>query len=179
MDEINIKEFFVYFKRYILALIIVVALAVGGVAVYDIMFKKPIYQAQTTVVIAKSDNTGVDTSAASLNDINASQKLVSTYGEIAKSELVLNQVIENLGLHATVKELSRNLTIKPVDETSILSIAVKDSKAKLAAVIANEIAKVFSTEVKTIYQVENVTQLSVAETPVMPANNTLTRDLIL
>ena len=179
MDEINIKEFFVYFKRYILALVIVVALAVGGVAVYDIMFKKPIYQAQTTVVIAKSDNTGVDTSAASLNDINASQKLVSTYGEIAKSELVLNQVIENLGLHTSVKDLSKNLVIKPVDETSILGIAVKDPKAKLAAVIANEIAEVFSREVKSIYNVENVTQLSVAETPTSPANNTLTRDLVL
>ncbi|MBR3132327.1 polysaccharide biosynthesis tyrosine autokinase [Candidatus Saccharibacteria bacterium] len=179
MDEINIKDFFSYLRHYILAFVILVVAAVGVVLIYDTAFKKPIYQAKTTIVIAKSDNTDLSGSAATLNDINASQKLVSTYGEIAKSELVLNQVIENLGLHVNVKELSKNLTIKQVDDTAILSIAVKDLNARLAATIANEIAEVFAKEVKTIYKVENVTQLSVAVAPETAANNTLSRDLIL
>ncbi|MBR0431268.1 polysaccharide biosynthesis tyrosine autokinase [Candidatus Saccharibacteria bacterium] len=179
MDEINIKDFFVYLRHYILAFIVIVILAVVGVAVYDLNIKKPLYQSRTTVVIAKSDVASFDGSAATLNDINASQKLVTTYGEIAKSELVLNQVIENLGLHVDVKELSKSLTIKPVEDTSILSITVKDLNAKLSATIANEIAKVFSEEVKKIYNIENVTQLSVAVVPTVSSNNTLTRDLIL
>ena len=177
MDEINIKDFFSYLKHYIVFFVLFVVLAVGGVFVYDNMFKKPIYKAQTTVVIAKSD--AVADAAATLSDINASQKLVSTYGEIAKSELVLNQVIENLGLHVSVKELSKNLAVRPVDETSILSITVSDPKPKLAAMIANEIATIFSDEVKKIYKIENVTQLSVAVAPAAPANNTTTRDLVL
>ena len=180
MDEINIKDFFSYLKHYILAFIIVIVVAVGGVIIYDTMFKQPIYQAQTTVVVAKSDVSDLDnSSAATLNDINASQKLVTTYSEIAKSELVLNRVIENLGLHATAKELSRQLSVKVIDNTSILSISVKDPAARLAASIANEIAKVFTEEVKTIYKVDNVTQLSIAETPESPANNTTSRDLVL
>ncbi len=177
MEEINIRDFFSYLKHYILAFIVVIALAVGGVAVYDNMFKEPIYQAQTTVVIAKSD--AMEGTAATLNDISASQKLATTYSEIAKSELVLNQVIENLGLHTSVKELSKSLTIKPVDDTSILSITVRNPNARLSATIANEIANVFSKEVTEIYKIENVTQLSVAATPETPANNTLTRDLVL
>ena len=180
MDEINIKDFFSYLKHYILAFIIVIIVAVAGVLIYDTMFKQPIYQAQTTVVVAKSDVSDLDnSSAATLNDINASQKLVTTYSEIAKSELVLNRVIENLGLHATAKELSRQLSVKVIDNTSILSISVKDPAARLAASIANEIAKVFTEEVKTIYKVDNVTQLSIAETPESPANNTTSRDLVL
>ncbi len=178
MEEINIKDFFSYLRHYVFAFILVTAIAVGGVATYDIVFKQPVYQAKTTVVIAKSD-AAADGSAASLNDINASQKLATTYSEIAKSELVLNQVIDKLGLRSTVKELSKNLTIKPVDDTAILSIAVKDPNAKLSAMIANEIAEVFAKEVTEIYKVENVTQLSVAVAPETPANNTLTRDLIL
>lgn len=177
MEEINIRDFFSYLKHYILAYVIIGVLAIGGVAIYDTMFKKPIYQAKSTVVIAKSDTT--ENSAVSLNDINASQKLATTYSEIAKSELVLNQVIENLGLHTTVKELSKNLTIKPVEDTAILSITVKDPTARLSASIANEIATVFSKEVTDIYKIENVTQLSVAVTPEAPANNTLMRDLAL
>ena len=178
MEEINIKEFFSYLTRYIAAFIVVIALAVGGIAVYDLNFKKPIYQARTTVVVAKSDTTEGSV-GTTLNDVNMSQKLATTYSEIAKSELVLNQVIENLGLHTDVKSLSKNLTIKPVDDTSILSITVKDADARLSAVIANEIAGVFSKEVASIFNIENVKQLSVATTPDAPANNTLTRDLIL
>lgn len=177
MEEINIKEFFVYLKKYILAFIVLIVLAVTGVVVYDTSFKKPVYQANTTVVIAKSD--GADGVAATLNDINASQKLATTYSEIAKSELVLSQVIENLSLDADVKALSKNLTIKPIDDTSILSITARNLDPQLSAKVANEIAAVFSKQVTEIYKIENVKQLSVAMTPNAPSNNTLTRDIIL
>ena len=177
MEEINIRDFFSYLKHYVFAFVVFVILAVGGVIIYNSMFKKPIYQAQTTVIIAKSDAS--ENSAATLNDINASQKLATNYSEIAKSELVLNPVIENLGLHTNVKDLNKNLVIKPVDDTSILSISVKYPTATMSAVIANEIAKVFAEKVAEIYKVENVTQLSVAAAPENPANNTLKRDLVL
>lgn len=178
MEEINIKEFFSYLKHYILAFIVFALVAAVGVTIYESMFKKPIYQAQTTVVIAKSDETEVGT-ATTLNEINASQKLASTYSVIAKSELVLNQVINELELNTTASELSKNLTIKPVDDTAVLGITVKYPTAEMSAVIANKIASVFSAEVARIYKIENVTQLSVAVEPESPANNTLKRDLIL
>ncbi|MBR2753673.1 polysaccharide biosynthesis tyrosine autokinase [Candidatus Saccharibacteria bacterium] len=177
MEEINIKDFFNYLKGYFFAFVVVAILAVIGVVIYDTSFKKPVYQSKTTVVIAKADS--LDGTATTLNDINASQKLAMNYSEIAKSELVLNQVIKNLGLNSDVKTLSKNLTIKPVDDTSILGITVRDYNPKLSAVIANEIAKVFSEKVTEIYKTENVTQLSVALAPEYPSNNTLTRDLVL
>lgn len=177
MEEINIKDYFKYLKRYILAFIIFITLAVGGVLTYDLMLKKPLYQAQTTIVIARSDVS--EGSQVSLNDINASQKLATTYSEIAKSELVLNRVVEDLNLSLSIKELSKNISIKPVEDTSIISVTVKDLNAARSASIANEIAKVFSEEVMKIFKLDNVSQLSVAAVPTAPANNTLTRDLLL
>ena len=177
MEEINIKDYFKYLKRYILAFIIFITLAVGGVLTYDLMLKKPLYQAQTTIVIARSDVS--EGSQVSLNDINASQKLATTYSEIAKSELVLNRVVEDLNLSLSTKELSKNISIKPVEDTSIISVTVKDPNAARSASIANEIAKVFSEEVMKIFKLDNVSQLSVAAVPTAPANNTLTRDLLL
>ena len=179
MEEINIKDFFSYLKHYVAAFVLVTALAVTGIVTYDLLFKKPVYQAQTTIVIAKSDDGSAASSASTLNDVNVSQKLASTYGEIAKSELVLNQVISNLGLNMNVKELSSNLTVKAVEDTAILSVTVKDLNAWESAEIANEIADVFATEVSKIYKLENVSQLSVAKVPETPSNNTLTRDVIL
>ena len=177
MEEINIKDYFIYLRRYILAMFIVCGIAIGAVVAYDLNVKKPVYQAQSSVVIAKADSE--DGTAATLNEINASQKLANTYSVIAKSELVLNQVIYDLMLGTNYKELSKNVTIKPIEDTSILSITVKDYNPEMAATIANEIAKVFAQQVSTIYNIRNVTQLNVAVAPDKPSNNTFTRDLIL
>ena len=177
MEEINFKDFFVYLKKYIFGFILMIALAVSGVVFYDMYYKKPIYQANTTIVIAKSDDTS--NSAATLNDVNVSQKLTSTYSEIAKSELVLNRVISNLNLNMSVKELSKNLTIKPVDGTSILSVSVRDLNPRMSAIIANEIAYVFTDEITKIYKLDNVSQLSIAAVPETPSNDTMVRDVSL
>ena len=154
-----------------------IATAVIGVVIYDTAIKKPMYQANTTVIIAKSD--GADGAAASLNDVNASQKLVSNYSEFAKSESVLNQVIENLNLKTNAKSFSKNLTIKPIDDTSILSITVRNLNPRLSAMIANEIVDVFSKQVVELYPTIKMKQLSVAAVPENPSNNTLTRDIVL
>ena len=177
MEEINIKDYFKYLKHYIAGFIILTILIVGGVAVYDLGIKKPVYQASTSVVIARADSS--EGGAATVNEINAGTKLANTYSEIAKSELVLNQVIENMRLSTSSKELSKNVTIKPVEDTSIIKISVRDRDPEQAAKIANEIATVFSQEIAKIYKLENVSQLSVAVAPTAPANNTLIRDLIL
>ena len=177
MEEINIKDFFIYLKKYFFAFVAVIATAVIGVVIYDTAIKKPMYQANTTVIIAKSD--GADGAAASLNDVNASQKLVSNYSEFAKSESVLNQVIENLNLKTNAKSFSKNLTIKPIDDTSILSITVRNLNPRLSAMIANEIVDVFSKQVVELYPTIKMKQLSVAAVPENPSNNTLTRDIVL
>ena len=145
MEEINIKEYFQYLKHYIIAFIIMTVLAVCGILAYDTLVKKPVYQANTTVVIAKSDS--IDGTAVSLNEVNASQKLANTYSEIAKSELVLNRVIDDLDLSMSSKELSKGVSIKPIEDTSIISITVKDQNATRSATIANGIAKVFAEEI--------------------------------
>ena len=177
MEEINIKDYFNYLKHYVFAFIIVAALAVGGVIAYDTMIKKPVYQANTSVVIARSNN--AENATATINEMSASQKLANTYSEIAKSELVLNRVVDDLELSMTSKELSKGVTIKPVDDTSIITISVKDQNATRSATIANGIAKVFAEEIAKIYKLDNVSQLSVAVTPTSPANNTMSRDIIL
>ena len=71
MEEVDIREFFKYLKRYIVAFILAVGVAIAGVLVYDLGFKKPVYQSKTTIVIAKSNND--NNSTTTLNDVNASQ----------------------------------------------------------------------------------------------------------
>lgn len=177
MEEIDFKDFFSHLKNYIFAFVIVLFLAVGGTIIYDTSFKKPIYQAQTTVVVSSTDTSA--NKAVTLNDINVSQKLAAEYSVLAKSDLVLNKVIDNLDLSTSAGALSKNLTVKAADGTAILNITVKNENARNAALIANEVVKVFSEEAEKIYGSDNVTQLSAAGVPSAPANNTMTRDAML
>ncbi len=177
MEEIDFKDFFSHLKNYIFAFVIVLFLAVGGTIVYDTSFKKPIYQAQTTVVVSSTDTSA--NKAVTLNDINVSQKLAAEYSVLAKSDLVLNKVIDNLDLSTSAGALNKNLTVKAADGTAILNITVKNENARDAALIANEVVKVFSEEAEKIYGSDNVTQLSAAGVPSAPANNTMTRDAML
>lgn len=179
MEDTNIKEFLSYLKKYIPIYILVAILALLGTFFYDKKIKTPIYSSTAKVVLVQqNENTTTSTSAA-LNDYNVNQKLASTYTEIAKSDLVLNQVISELKMDTTAKALSNNITVSTVEGTTILTITVKNTSAEDATIIANKIAEVFTREITDIYKLDNVSMLDEAKIVNTPVNNTLTRDLII
>ena len=178
MEEIDIKEFLRYIKKFLIPMFIVSALAVGGVVYYDINIKKPMYKTSTTVVLAQSSDKNI-TSQATLNDVNLNQKLVATYTEIVKSKLVLQQAIDELGLETSVNDLAKHVTVTAVEDTEILKITVEDGNKEIAAQIANKIADIFTKEIKNIYKLENVSALDVAQTPEGVSNNTTIRDGVI
>ena len=58
-------------------------------------------------------NTRQDTTSNVTSDqINSATKLVSTYSIIIKSDTVLQQVIDNLGLSLTYEKLAERVTVK-------------------------------------------------------------------
>ncbi|MDO4889249.1 MAG: polysaccharide biosynthesis tyrosine autokinase [Candidatus Saccharibacteria bacterium] len=179
MEDTNIKEFLTYLKKYIPAIILIAGLATFGTFLYEKKVKTPIYQSTAKVVLVQQNENNATTSSAALNDYNVNQKLAGTYTEIAKSELVLGQVITDLNLDTSVKELSKNLTVSTVEGTTILTISVKNKSAEEATKIANKIAEVFTKEITAIYKLDNVSLLDEAKTNNNPVNNTTIRDIII
>lgn len=178
MNEINLKEFFGSLKKFIVFYILVLAAALTGTYFYDTEVKTPLYQSTTKVVLVQPENS--DNAASTLNGVSASQKLTATYSEIVKSELVLEQAFKELHEDIKVDDFVKNqLKVNTVEETSILSISVKDESAEKSADLANKIAEVFSKEISKIYNLDNIVTYSKAKVPEKPANNTTTRDLII
>ena len=177
MEEIDIKDFLKYLKKFILQAIIIAALAVGVTIYYDTQIKTPMYKANATVVLAQSTNE--NTSQTTLNDITVNQKLVTTYSEIVKSKLILQQVIDELSLNTDVDTLNKHVTVTAVEDTEILKITVEDADPKEAAKISNKIAEVFSKEIVNIYKLNNVSTLDHAQEPENVSNNTTIRDAII
>lgn len=178
MEEINIKDFFNYLKKYILIICGVVVIFVIGVFTYDKSIKKSLYTTYTTIILTKSNEAQTGTTITQ-NDILLNQKLVETYTKIIKSKLVLDQVISETGITYTAEELGQNVAVEAYENTEMLKISVTDSDPELSASIANSIAQVFSGEVAKIYQMNNISVIDIAQVPEEVSNNTLTRDFFI
>lgn len=181
MEEINLKEFWDYLKKYIVLIIVVAVLLLSLVFAYDKVIKKPMYTTYTTIVLVKGDTSSVTgtSEAISQNDVLLNRNLVSTYSKIINSKLVLRQVIKNLDLDYSVNNLSRNIKVEALDDTEILKISVSDLDPEKAVKIANSISEVFSSEIKKIYKINNVSVIDEAQISYEVSNDTLKRDLAL
>ena len=102
------------------------------------------------------------------NELLLNQKLVTTYGEIVKSRVVTDEVINNLGLDLTYKEFTEKVNVNLVKDTEIIKIEVTDTNPQLATKIANETAQVFMKSVMDIMKVENIQVIDEAQVPELP-----------
>lgn len=157
-ETIELRELLhTLWKRKWMIIICTLCLTLAG-GIYSIYGVAPLYQADTTLMVnnAKGLDAGDIAASFDLGSISVSQKLVITYGEIVKSRIVLEQVIEKEGLEDTYEQLLSRIDSQPVKATEILKITIKDQSPEKAASIANTTAEVFVKEVMRILKVNNV-----------------------
>lgn len=159
MEEFNISEFIKYYFSLIVIVILFIILGAVGSWYYTDYIQVPMYKSQTSLVLTRA---GDSTGSITQNDISLNKNLVATYREIIKSRRILFNVISNLNLDITEKELSDKVSVTSSNDTELIVISVVDKDSKLARNIANEIAKVFKEEITTIYNIENISIVDVA-----------------
>ena len=157
------------FKQRVVLIAFITFLVCTISSVCILFFEKPYYRSTATLVLTGFSSNNSDSTITN-NDLTINSKLVDTYQEIIKSKKVLNQVIARLSLDITPENLAKKIKVSSVKKTEIISVSVVDRNPQSATKIANEVANVFSTEVKKIYNIENVTILDSAEIPTNSAN---------
>lgn len=165
-EVIDLREYFSIIKKkwYIIAILCVICVAASSV--YSFFIAKPVYQAETTLIVKTEKAEGSQT--VSGDQVSVSQKLAVTYGEVIKSRTVLENVIKNLNLKETYDELSEKISVSTVSDTQIIKISVKDTNNANAAKIANEIPKVFTKEAIRIADANGVEVIDKAKIPIDP-----------
>ena len=165
-ETIDLREYFAIIKKrsWIIALITTIAVIVSAVISFFIL--KPVYQANSTLIVNTEKNE--ETQMITGDQFNVTQKLAVTYGEIITSRSVINPVIKNLSLEETYDELVKKITVSPVKDTQIINISVQDINPKKARDIANEIPEVFTKEAKRITKANSVEVIDKAITPIEP-----------
>ena len=80
---------------------------------------------------------------------------MSVYSKRVTSSDILKQVIQNLALEQTEKELAEQIQVKAEKDTYILAITVTDESPEQAMKITRETAKVFLEKMKETYHWTN------------------------
>ena len=135
-ETIDLLEVLNAVRQHLLAVILAtVILAAAGFGVSKFLIT-PQYEASALMIV----NTRQDiTSNVTSDQINSATKLVSTYSIIIKSDTVLQQVIDNLGLSLTYQQLASRVTVSAVDDTQVMKVTVKSDNPEWARQVCEQI----------------------------------------
>ncbi|MCX8074598.1 MAG: Wzz/FepE/Etk N-terminal domain-containing protein [Clostridia bacterium] len=182
MEEIELNDILNIFRGKIFFIIILTLVITTIGSVYVTFFQKPLYMAETTMVLTapvSANSNGQSTQAITQNDILLNQKLVSTYGEIIKSKKISSKVIENLKLNYTPQQINSMVTVSFKKNTEMLQINVLSDDPQNSANIANNVAEVFGKEIVSIYNIKNVSIIDKAEVNNSPYGFNVIKDIIM
>lgn len=159
IEEINLGTVFGIIKKRILLILSLVILGAVLAAAATVYLVTPIYQTSTQILINSEQSEAMPITNT---DIQTNLQLINTYSVIIKTPLILDQVIDRLGLDVTAKELTDQITVNSASESQVIDISVRDENASEAVKIANMIATVFQAEIEELMNVDNVNILSTA-----------------
>lgn len=127
----------------ILVSTVLVMLGVYGV----VTTRTPVFTATTSEYFAvSSGGSGSDLAQGS----NYLQDQMASFGQLATAPLVLNAVIDDLGLPMTARQLARSITVTTPRNTVVMRIDVQSADPQRAATIANAVARELTTVVGTL-----------------------------
>ena len=159
-DTIDLLEVLNAVRQHIAVLILcTLATAIAGFAITHFLIT-PQYESSALMIV----NTRQDTTSTVTSDqINSATKLVSTYSIIIKSDTVLQQVIDDLGLSLSYSDLKGRVTVSAVDDTQVMKITVRSNNPEWARQVCDGI-----TEAVEAGSVKVISQASYSDVPVSP-----------
>lgn len=180
-QEIDLRQVWDILKKRWLIIVSIPLLAALTSGIVSFFILKPVYQASTTLIVGKkAGEEGVQAiQTLDYNTIQANLRLAKTYGEIAKSRTVEENVIKQLNLPLTPEQLDNKITVNPVTDTEVLEISVQDHDPVLAAQIANANAQKFSEAVIEIKKIDSVSIVDTAVAPAAPIKPQKTRNVLI
>lgn len=167
-EVIDLTEILSAVRQHLLELIFVtLAAALVGFTASKLLMT-PKYDSSALMIV----NTRQDVNANVTSDqINSATKLVSTYSIIIKSDTVLQQVIDNLGLNLTYAKLNKRVTVAAVDDTQVMKITVQSDSPEWARQVCEQIITVAPDVIKEAVEagsVKVISNPSLATEPVSP-----------
>ena len=140
-------------RSWLLVIPMLVSTLVTALVVLFLM--APTYEASTTLLVGKNEPFDART-VLNYEDVLLNQQLVKTYGEIAKSWTVLDDVIGQLDCPITVEELRKLVSVSHVAGTQIIRLSAQHRDPVLAQSIANTAAFTFTRRLPQLLNLNKI-----------------------
>lgn len=167
-ETISLREIVDTLKKRIVMIVLITLLAVGASGAVSYLMLTPIYQASTQILVSQQAS-GAASSALQAVGFDVDSKYIETYNVILKSPYILDEVINELNLPASHRQLNGQLNVTQEGQSQVVTIQVQDPSPQLAVDIANTTAAVFQREISNLLRVDNVVVLAEAELLENPA----------
>ncbi|MEI6578964.1 MAG: polysaccharide biosynthesis tyrosine autokinase, partial [Eubacteriales bacterium] len=158
--------------------VIVITAFIGGLLlwVYSSVYITPIYSAQATMIVNKSQYQASEQNQYTYNDLILTQKLVKSYIIIMTSEQNLELVktelksSKNLDYEMPVSAIKSSLNIQGIGETEVLQITASNPNPRVAADIANALLKVSPATIIRVIKAGSAEVIDTATPPSQPVS---------
>ncbi len=105
-DVIDLRDVYYMIMNKLSLLMVVTLLSAAVSGLVSVYFITPEYETFTTLMLGKPADYE-ENSQYTYQDVLTNQKLIGTYAEIAKSKVVMDQVLENLDLTHSTSDLRK------------------------------------------------------------------------
>lgn len=173
--EIDLIDLFYYLKKKIWLIIVVCVLGAVLGGLFTAIFMETEYTASTRMyVLNRSSENSI-----SSGDYSVSNYMISDYEVLITGQNVTKEVIRQLNLKMTDKQLNEMISVSAIDNTRVLQISVVDNGAQRAADIANCVREVSGKQIKEIMNVEAVNLVYEADVPERKSGPSLAKNTLI
>lgn len=175
--EIDLSKIWEAFKRVWFWCVLICILSTVSSFLITHFLIVPQYKATGKIIVVQRGD--AQSSQLNINDVNLSQKLVSTYSEILKSERISDLVVKELNLPYTTKEFVELVGVSAANNTEVINVSFTSSNAQEAMDVANTMIKIFQQEIYEIMSIENVSVLNWAKFPYYPSSPSMIKNILI
>lgn len=166
--EISLLELYRVVKPFMLHIVLVAIVFSLLSFLYTKILVDPIYESSASIVVNNKRSEG---DRITNDEITSARNLANLYAVIIKSESVLEPVINMSGEDITLKQLAGAVSVSSVNDTSVLSIRVKDEDPSVALKYLKGIVSIAPRVLEDKVEagsVKVISEASVSTTPVSP-----------
>lgn len=131
-----------------LRIIVLVIIALVGVAIVFSFFQTPMYEGSITMLVGQDQRSDAPPNLGS--EVQGLQQLTQTITTVIGTRPVAEGVIQELNLSTTPEDFLENLRVEQIPNTQVIQVNYRDPDPQRARQIADTVGEVFSRQVSEV-----------------------------
>lgn len=177
-QETSAKVIVEIIKNHILLIFVSGLIGVTLTGIVTFLIIQPRYSAETQLIV-----TLPATEENNAGNVDTNLRLLKTYKDFVKGNLVLKHVSERMDKDHNVKispeKLKNSIQVEQADDSQMFSIKTESTSPQTAADIANVTAKSFQNDVKKVLKADQIVIVSEADANLEPVSPNKSLNLLI